>query len=232
MINGTDSFPQVMDGLKRLQQHKVEYNILAVITNEMVPYTEDVYNYLKTLGTDYLQFIPCIDSFDSNFHKETLSNSMYLTFLKRLFDIWYSDFLNGRKISIRYFDDIVKIVLGYYPESCTLQGKCINQNVIEADGSVYPCDFYVLDKWKFGNIMVNNFEDFANSNATKQFIEKSTNKNKSCIECKYYKLCRGGCRRNKEPFAEVSEVKTKYCEAIYSFFDYSIERFFTIAGGL
>ena len=33
------------------------------------------------------------------------------------------------------------------------------QNVVEADGEVYPCDFYVLDEYKLGNLNEVSMED-------------------------------------------------------------------------
>ena len=30
---------------------------------------------------------------------------------------------------------------------------CRNQNIIEANGEVFPCDFYVIDSYSLGNIM-------------------------------------------------------------------------------
>ena len=44
------------------------------------------------------------------------------------------------------------MLLGYWPESCEQRGTCGIQNVVEADGSVYPCDFYVLDEYCLGNL--------------------------------------------------------------------------------
>ena len=31
--------------------------------------------------------------------------------------------------------------------------------VVEADGGVYPCDFYVIDEWYLGNLTQSSFED-------------------------------------------------------------------------
>ena len=223
------SFDQVIKGLNYLKQHDVDYNILTVVTENTVENTENVYRYLSSLGTDYLQFIPCIDSFEGSVQKQTLSNGEYEVFLKRLFDVWYLDFKKGKRISIRYFDDIIKMILGYPPESCTLLGYCTLNQVVEADGSVYPCDFYVLDEWKLGNIIDDKFNDLLKSKKAKQFVETSMGINEDCKDCKYYQLCRGGCRRNKEPFETVESVKTKFCSAFYNFFDYTIERFTEIA---
>jgi len=226
------SFAEVKKGLDYLSQYEVDYNILSVVTENTVKNTEEIYHYLTTLGTDYLQFIPCIDSFEGSVQNNTLSNDEYEEFLKRLFDVWYLDFKKGKRISIRYFDDIIKMILGYRAESCTLLGYCSFNQVIEADGSVYPCDFYVLDEWKLGNIIDDKLNDLLKSEKANEFIKTSIGINEDCKVCKYYQLCRGGCKRNKEPFEIVEAVKTRFCGAIYSFFDYTIERFTEIANVL
>ena len=37
------------------------------------------------------------------------------------------------------------ILNGEHPEACGMGGGCGLQYVVEADGGVYPCDFYMLD---------------------------------------------------------------------------------------
>lgn len=220
---------KVIQGLKMLQENQVNYNVLTVVTDKTVVDTENLYSYLKSLKTNYLQFIPCIDSFDHKAKNYTLSNENYLEFLKRLFDVWYQDVIEGIHVNIRYFDDVLKMVLGYQPASCQLLGHCPKQQVIEADGSVYPCDFYVLDQYKIGNIYVSSLDDLYNHKKANEFNQSSFGIHKDCLNCKYFQLCRGGCRRNKEPFENVETSKTKFCDAYYQFFDYSVDRFVEIA---
>ena len=219
------SFKAVQKGLRHLQQQQVDYNILTVITDDTVEHTESVYRYLSNLGTDYLQFIPCIDSFNEDKGGQTLSTDSYLEFLKRLFDVWYRDFQNGKRISIRYFDDVLKMMLGYHPSTCTQFGYCALHQVVEADGTVYPCDFYVVDEWLLGNIHETSLDELSTSEKAKEFIRSSYGVHNDCRSCRYYSICRGGCRRNKEPFSQVDKVKTKFCQAYYQFFDYSVPRF-------
>lgn len=230
-LNGNQegSFKQVMKGLRLLQQHHVDYNILTVITDETVKHTESVYRYLTSLGTMYLQFIPCIDSFDHRVENYTLHNDKYQEFLIRLFNVWERDFYKGKRISIRYFDDLLKIMLGYPAASCTLMGHCTTHLVVEADGSVYPCDFYVLDDYKTGSIFDQSFDELATNQQATSFIETSFGTHEDCMTCPYYQLCKGGCRRNKEPFDTVEQSKTKYCEAYKGFFKEVLPRMIKIA---
>lgn len=71
-------------------------------------------------------------------------------FLCRLFDLWYADLSHGDYVYIRYFENLAAMLLGRPPESCGMSGQCACGFTVEADGSVYPCDFYVLDPLPVG----------------------------------------------------------------------------------
>ena len=71
-------------------------------------------------------------------------------FLCRLFDLWYADLSHGDYVYIRYFENLAAMLLGRPPESCGMSGQCACGFTVEADGSVYPCDFYVLDPTCWG----------------------------------------------------------------------------------
>lgn len=74
-------------------------------------------------------------------HVYSLTPKRYGVFLMKLFDLWYRDIKRGKFVSIRYFDNLILILRGESPESCGMAGRCGIQNVVEADGEVYPCDF-------------------------------------------------------------------------------------------
>ena len=71
---------------------------------------------------------------------------------------------------IRQFENYIGILLGYLPEACDQRGTCGVQNVVEADGSVYPCDFYMLDDYKLGNFNENRLDE----------IDTKKNRNRIC----------------------------------------------------
>ena len=62
--------------------------------------------------------------------------------------MWYRDWKKGRAPYIRQFENYISILMGRLPESCEQRGICSVQCVTEADGGVYPCDFYVLDEYR------------------------------------------------------------------------------------
>ncbi|WP_243099433.1 MULTISPECIES: SPASM domain-containing protein [Clostridia] len=63
--------------------------------------------------------------------------------------------------------------MGYQPEACDQRGTCGIQTVVEADGSVYPCDFYMLDEYRLGNFNFNRLDDINAKRIELKFIERS-----------------------------------------------------------
>ena len=88
----------------------------------------------------------------------------------------------GREVSVRYFDNLVRMVMNAQPEMCSLLGSCQCQFVFEADGSVYPCDFYVTDAWKLGNIHENELLELYESGNCQRFKESSLSADSSLPE--------------------------------------------------
>jgi uncharacterized protein len=109
-------------------------------------------------------------------------------------------------------------------------GACSCYFLVEADGGVYPCDFYVLDEWKLGNVNANSFGRMLNGAAAKNFVEVSRHAHADCAQCEWRGLCRGGCRRYREPVsAEGVLQKNKLCEAFKEFFRVSYSKMLRIA---
>jgi uncharacterized protein len=207
------NYEEVKSCLNLFKRCEVDYNILTVVTSQVASQPAEVYNFFRRQGVKHLQFIPCIpteDKFDYS-----LTSKLYLSFLKTIFACWAKDIRQENLISIKYFDSLVKILLGYPPQPCKLRERCSFQFVIEAEGSVYPCDFYLTDQFKLGNIGEKDFIQLSRSKKLREFIAHSRVDNKECNDCKYYYLCRGGCKKYR------SSNLNYFCNAYKEFFSYS-----------
>lgn len=222
---GECTFHKVINAIDILEKYKVEFNVLTVVTSKFYKNINDCYEFYKYKGLKYLQFIPCIKPPECQLHKSNryLTSEQYGDFLCKLFNLWYEDAIRGDYVSIRYFDNILAFLLGYEYESCDMRGICSCQNIIESDGSVYPCDFYTYDQYRIGNVIHEGFNNLKNKDQVKNFI--LTSQNKRCKYCKYEMLCRGGCRRQRESFQDMES----FCRAHYKFFQYSLEKFIDLA---
>ncbi len=225
-IKNKSSFMRVMRTVRLFDKHKVEYNILSVVSACVARHINKIYNFFKKNNFRYLQFIPCLDPLSEKpgAHNYSLTPERYTEFLKNLFDLWYNDLMAGKMISIRNFDNYIDIFMGYRPEACGMTGECQCQFVIEGDGGVYPCDFYVIDKWYLGNIKELGLSELRNCDITKHFIELSQYVDPKCNDCRWSNLCRGGCRRTREPFEGSNLVLNYFCPSYLEFFDYTTER--------
>ena len=221
---GNGTFDRVMNAISLLERYGVEYNILTVVSKKVAIYPKEVYTFFKEYNFKYIQFIECLDPFDGNTGEYSLTPEVYCRFLKRIFDEYYNDFRRGNYVSIRSFDNYVNMLRGIPPEACGMNGMCNPYPLIEANGNIYPCDFYVIDKYLVGNIHTHGLNIVNSSDIAKNFALDSAYIAPECRRCKWYKLCRGGCRRCREPFANGKPSLNKFCSAYKEFFEYAYPR--------
>ncbi|KNF09551.1 anaerobic sulfatase-maturating enzyme [Gottschalkia purinilytica] len=227
-VNEKSTFNRVMNSIKLLDKYKVNYNILCVVSSYVARHIGKVYSFYKRNGFKFLQFMPCLDeNEESKFY--SLDNKKYGKFLKNLFDLWYEDFVKGERIDIRFFSNLVQMAAGYRSETCGMSGKCHCYFVVEGDGSIYPCDFYVTDNWLLGNVNNEKFKDIIISEKAEKFVYDSIYVDDKCRACDYFNLCRGGCRRWREPFEDVRPKLNKLCPAFKEFFKYADERIYELS---
>ena len=220
--NGCGTHAEVIKAVKLMDRHKVQYNVLSVVTRAMARKPEKVFKeYLKN-RYKYLQFIPCLKPFgESESSSFDLTPQMYAEFLTVFFKQWKHQLEVGNYISIRLFDNLISVLKGYPAEQCGFSGRCSMQYVIEADGSIYPCDFYVLDEYNCGNVQEATLGEAAASQAATKFLGVDQ-KAEMCNVCRFKALCGGGCRR----YRELYHGENSYCayrQFLYNIYDDMME---------
>lgn len=224
--SGKDTHNRCIEATRSLQKHNAHFSVMSVVTKAMASHPDKTYRYYKERNFRHLQFIPCQDTIQDGHDSSpnSLSAAVYGKFLCRMFDLWFADFTSGNYYSIRSFDNYVHMLGGHAPESCAMAGVCQNQLVVEADGSVYPCDFYADGEHCLGNILTDSIEELQGGEKAMNFINVSRQPNSECMACQYYGICRSGCRRDREPCAIGLPGKNVYCEAYKTFFAYALPR--------
>lgn len=221
MKDGSESFHLVMQGISYLQEYEIPFHVLTVVTKELARSAKKIYEFYKKKKLYFQQYIPCIPWIEAD--KVFLSAEEYAIFLKDLFDCWYQDMSAGTYVYIRYFENLAGMLKGEKPEHCGRMGICGEQWIVEADGSVYPCDFYVLDSWKIGNIREDSFSKMREQRKATLFTEESKILSKECMVCEWFPLCRNGCKRERM-VAGIHQNKNQYCLSYKEFFPYALER--------
>lgn len=230
-IQGEDTFFDVMKTLNMLGEYGVEYNILTVVHNRTARKPRKIYEFFKKQHYGYLQFIPCLDPLgeESGGHEYSLTPEAYGTFLNEIFDLWYEDLKKGEQPFIRQFENYIALLIGQAPEACDQRGVCNYQYVVEADGEVYPCDFYVLDEYKLGNLNQVSFAEIDEKRHEIGFMEYSLTDHEKCKECRYYGICRGGCRRHRIFDDGSGHHVNQFCISYQMFFEHTLNRMISIA---
>ncbi|WP_461812917.1 anaerobic sulfatase maturase [Faecalimonas sp.] len=197
--SGNGMYEKIIRGINLLKKYKVEHNILSVITSQLAKHTKAYYKFLKSQKFSYVQCIPCLGELNRE-TKWQLRPEEYAEFYKKLYRLWLADYLAGEYMSITLFDNLLLMLSDRPPQQCGMLGFCTAQCVVESDGSVYPCDFYVLDSYKCGNIKNDRLEEILKSDQMFRFIKEEKHIPTVCKTCPFWKICRGGCKRQNSAF--------------------------------
>lgn len=217
------TFVRVMKSIDLLKKHQVDFNVLTVVHSKNYKFIEKIYQFFRQNDLKYLQFIPCLSSINED-NLLKITSAEYEYFLDHLFSLWYQDLINGNEVSIRYFDNLIGIILGFKPQSCDLYGTCSLNLVVESNGDIFPCDFYVLDQYKLGNINEESITAITKSKISKDFLTNSQMVNNKCQQCVFYQLCKGGCRRHRQSPIDDLIGENVFCDAYYNFFRKNIHK--------
>ena len=193
---GKGSHDAVMAGVAALNRHKVEYNALILVSTANVDRPDEVYDYLTDMGVLYHQYIPCVE-FDGagNPLPYTISGRQWGTFLTRIFERWISS--DTRRVSIRDFDAILQHMVNGTYSMCVHGGYCASYFVVEFNGDVYPCDFFVEKSKRLGNVSKDTWEDLQRSPRYHSFAKQKSLWNEKCSKCAYLRFCSGDCLKQR-----------------------------------
>lgn len=224
---GGKTYERISKNIQMLIEKGVPVNLLCVINALTAKHPKEVYSSLKDLGSGFLQFIPCLDPINEKRGERewSLLPEDYAFFLRETFDEWFKDWQSGNYQSVRQFNDWVLLLMGMPPSSCASIGSCGGYLVAEANGILYPCDFYALDEWKLGSVF-DDIKEIMNSKKMLEFRQRSADKPEECSACEFFRICRAGCPRDWEI---KSGAHNYYCSAFKEFFSYAKNKLMFIA---
>lgn len=223
-ING-GSWEETIKAAKLLSDYKIEFNILSVVTRKSEIMAEELFKWFLENGFKYLQFIPCVEVSDNG---EILPYSVtpegYGNFLCELFDVWWEN--KEKSISIRTFDVVLEVILTGKSSMCIFYSYCDGYLVVDYNGNVYPCDFFVREDMRLGNLMNNHLDGLYSSETYKKFSREKADIPSECKKCEFLFLCNGGCQRDR---LNSSGEKNYLCISYKTFFAYTLKRFTILA---
>jgi uncharacterized protein len=211
---GQASFNKVVEGLELLKRHKVEFNTLTCVTRKNSYYPLEVYNFLKEIGSNYIQFIPIVErstklpnydnsklispSFESSAEvtEWSVESLQYGKFLAFLFDEWVKKDVG--EYFIQMFEVALESWYGKTQSLCVFRETCGTAMAIEHNGDLFSCDHFVYPENKLGNIVNKHLALLVDSPQEVQFGENKRNKlPQYCINCEVRFACNGECPKNR-----------------------------------
>ncbi len=229
--SGRGSHADVLRGIKTLEKHNVEFNSLTLVSSANALRGAGVYKYLKELGVMHQQYIPCVE-FDGRggLMPYSVRGPEWGRFLLEIFEEWLR--ADARKVSVRLFDSILSILVLNRRTSCDMGENCCQYFVVEYNGDIYPCDFFVEPGRKLGNIMESGWEELLSSPGYLEFGRQKARVHKKCRDCEFINFCMGGCPRHRYGKSADPDNLSALCRGWKDFYKRALPEFKKIAAEL
>lgn len=233
---GKPSWKKVMQGIKLLKKHGVEWNAMAVVNAYNVNHPMEFYRFFKENGCQFLQFTPIVERLTRHEDGRTLASladkdeislseasvapEQWGYFLCAIFDEWVRKDVG--KIFVEIFDCTLANWMGISPGICAYSKECGHAGVMEHNGDVYSCDHFVFPEYKLGNIRDHSLIDMLYGEQQQEFSRlKHSSLPRQCKECDMEFACHGECPKNRFMKDKYGDSGLNYlCPGYYHYYQH------------
>ena len=233
---GKPSWKKVMQGIKLLKKHGVEWNAMAVVNAYNANHPMEFYRFFKENGCQFLQFTPIVERLTRHEDGRTLASladkdeislseasvvpEQWGYFLCAIFDEWVRKDVG--KIFVEIFDCTLANWMGISPGICAYSKECGHAGVMEHNGDVYSCDHFVFPEYKLGNIRDHSLIDMLYGEQQQEFSRlKHSSLPRQCKECDMEFACHGECPKNRFMKDKYGDSGLNYlCPGYYHYYQH------------
>lgn len=233
---GKPSWKKVMQGIKLLKKHGVEWNAMAVVNADNANHPLEFYRFFKENGCQFLQFTPIVERLTRHEDGRTLASladkdeislseasvapEQWGYFLCAIFDEWVRKDVG--KIFVEIFDCTLANWMGISPGICAYSKECGHAGVMEHNGDVYSCDHFVFPEYKLGNIRDHSLIDMLYGEQQQEFSRlKHSSLPRQCKECDMEFACHGECPKNRFMKDKYGDSGLNYlCPGYYHYYQH------------
>ena len=233
---GKPSWKKVMQGIKLLKKHGVEWNAMAVVNAYNANHPLEFYRFFKENGCQFLQFTPIVERLTRHEDGRTLASladkdeislseasvtpEQWGYFLCAIFDEWVRKDVG--KIFVEIFDCTLANWMGISPGICAYSKECGHAGVMEHNGDVYSCDHFVFPEYKLGNIRNHSLIDMLYGKQQQEFSRlKHSSLPRQCKECDMEFACHGECPKNRFMKDKYGDSGLNYlCPGYYHYYQH------------
>ena len=233
---GKPSWKKVMQGIKLLKKHGVEWNAMAVVNAYNANHPLEFYRFFKENGCQFLQFTPIVERLTRHEDGRTLASladkdeislseasvapKQWGYFLCAIFDEWVRKDVG--QIFVEIFDCTLANWMGISPGICAYSKECGHAGVMEHNGDVYSCDHFVFPEYKLGNIRDHSLIDMLYGEQQQEFSRlKHSSLPRQCKECDMEFACHGECPKNRFMKDKYGDSGLNYlCPGYYHYYQH------------
>ena len=233
---GKPSWKKVMQGIKLLKKHRVEWNAMAVVNAYNANHPLEFYRFFKENGCQFLQFTPIVERLTRHEDGRTLASladkdeislseasvapEQWGYFLCAIFDEWVRKDVG--KIFVEIFDCTLANWMAISPGICAYSKECGHAGVMEHNGDVYSCDHFVFPEYKLGNIRDHSLVDMLYGEQQQEFSRlKHSSLPRQCKECDMEFACHGECPKNRFMKDKYGDSGLNYlCPGYYHYYQH------------
>lgn len=239
---GKPTFDKVMRGLRLLQKHGVDFNVLTTVNSANADHPLTVYRFLRDeVGADWMQFIPVVERINADggnllqegdtVSERSVGAEQFGRFLTTIFDEWVRRDVG--KVFVQTFEAAARSWLGLSPRMCVFDQTCGLGPALEHNGDLYTCDHFVEPKHKLGNIKDTPIIELVASDKMRRFgQDKRDTLPQYCRACPVLFACNGECPKNRFIATPDGEPGLNYLCAGYMHFFTHIDRPLQLIAGL
>lgn len=241
---GGSVFGKVVRGIECLKDGGVPFNTMTTINRASEGKGKEIYRFLKSLGSRYMQFMPVMEhvkySTDSKgrpikgrmpwivdpmedgamMAPWSVSSIGFGKVMCDIFDLWVRADVGS--VFVGLFDATLANWCGIRPGTCIYDRTCGGNSVMEHNGDIYPCDHFVYPGYLLGNIMTGSLREIMRSGKQMKFgMDKRAALPYKCRKCKYLFACNGECPKHRFNRTDHAETGLNaLCEGYYMFFEH------------
>ena len=228
---GRGSYDDVIRTIDLCRSHKVEFNVLVLVNDVNVGQPEVLFDFFMDVGIEYLQFVPCVerDEQSGEIAEFSVTPGQYGDFMCRIFDRWVEQ--KPPQVSVRAFDSIISYLATGTHSNCTFSPRCEDYVVVEHNGDVFCCDFFVTEPWRLGNVLDERIDRLCHGARKRQFAALKRKVANRCLVCRHYAMCRGGCLKDRIATDGGYNQPSYFCAGYKQFFDHALPVLRQLAAG-
>lgn len=228
---GASVFGKVIKGIMELYRARVQYNVMTTVNKQSEGRGLEIYQFLKQAGTRFIQFMPVVehvkdglivspDTPGARIAPWSIDAKAFGQFLCDIFDYWVRHDVG--KVFVNQFDAALASWCGVPQGTCSFAETCGGNSIIEHNGDLYPCDHFVYEDYRIGNVLETDLRTLMNSSKQVRFgIDKRNGLPGKCLSCRWFFACHGECPKHRFNTTDKGETGLNaLCEGYEMFFSH------------